>query len=326
VVLRLKGDLAGAAHAAARAIHDAPVTDAVETCEAHLAAAGVHAALGQEADVRSHARTALDLARRSRLPALRIRAAAEIAGSLEQCGVPASGTTRHRLLSAARRLPPLTAARVRAALRRSGEDPDELRTFIEWSGAAALAPPAHGARDLIARFQSLLDAIHDSPDEAAALQVIAADLLSAVEACSVVIRSARLGRQAAAAGRPWPAEEALTRAVLDGGCGLFREGLTAEAAEPVSTGGSVLGSIAVRWVPGARPTAGRTRDLLRVAAAAAAPMLRGLRQAAPAAADDAHRYPDELLGRGAAAERVRDAIRRAALAPYPVLIEGGIRW
>jgi hypothetical protein len=113
--------------------------------------------------------------------------------------------------------------------------------------------------------------------------------------------------------------------VLDGGSGLFREGLTTEAAEPVSAGGSVLGSIAVRWVPGAKPTAARTRDLLRVAAAAAAPMLKALRPAAPAPGDDAHRYPDELLGRGEAADRVREAIRRAALAPYPVLIQGGIR-
>ena len=33
-------------------------------------------------------------------------------------------------------------------------------------------------------------------------------------------------------------------------------------------------------------------------------------------------FPDDLLGRGAAAERVREAIRRAAAAPFPVLIEG----
>jgi hypothetical protein len=56
-----------------------------------------------------------------------------------------------------------------------------------------------------------------------------------------------------------------------------------------------------------------------------APMLRGLRPAPSATVEEGQRYPDELLGRGAGAERVRDAIRRAALALYPVLIEGGIR-
>jgi two-component system response regulator HydG len=59
-----------------------------------------------------------------------------------------------------------------------------------------------------------------------------------------------------------------------------------------------------------------------VAAAAAAPILKSLRGAATVDDDQAHRYPDDLLGRGAGADRVRDAIRRAAHAPYPVLIEG----
>src|SRR5204862_912045 len=66
----------------------------------------------------------------------------------------------------------------------------------------------------------------------------------------------------------------------------------------------------------------RARDLLRLSAAAAAPMLKGLTAAPAEDAAQAHLYPDDLLGRGGAADRVRDAIRRAALAPYPVLIEG----
>jgi DNA-binding NtrC family response regulator/tetratricopeptide (TPR) repeat protein len=317
VILRLKGDLAGAAQAAARATRDASQTDPADVCEAHLAAAQLHASLNQSEEARRHARAAADASRRSRVPALRLRAAAEVAA-----GIPGGSAARRRLLFAAGRLPPLAAARVRAALRRDGEDDEELRRFVEMSGALALGPAPHGTVDLIQRFQALLDAIHDTPDEAAALQVIAADVLTGVEACSAVIRSARLGRPAAVAGRPWPAEQALTQAVLDGGCSLFCDGLTPEAAEPVQAAGSVLGSIAVRWVPGARPPAARARDLLRVAAAAAAPMLRALSAAPPPSADPAQRYPDDLLGPGAAADRVRDAIRRAALAPYPVLIEG----
>jgi tetratricopeptide (TPR) repeat protein len=324
VILRLKGDLAGAAHAVTLAIRDRPASDPAGLCEAHLAAAQLHAALGQADQVREHALGAGEAARSSRVPALRLRAAAEAMACLEQSGVPAGAAARRRLLSAARRLPPLAAARVRAALRRDGEDEGELRRFVEMSGAVALGPPPHGTVDLIRHFQGLLDAIHDSPDESVALQVIAADLLAAVDGCSVVIRSGRLRKQAAAAGRPWPAEEALTQAVLDGGCGLFRDGLTLEAAEPVRAAGSVLGSIAVRWVPGAKPPAARAKDLLRVAAAAAAPMLKGLSATTPPEGDQAHRYPDDLLGRGAAADRVREAIRRAAFAPYPVLIEGGI--
>ncbi len=321
-VLRLKGDLAGAAHAAARAIRETPASDPAGVCEARLAAVHVHAALGQDELVRSHAAGAMQAARGSRSPGLRWRAAAEVLSCLEQCGVPGSGAGRRRLLSAAHRLPPLAAARIRTALRRPGEDPEDVRRFVELSGAVIFAATPDRSADLMLRFQALLDAIHDTPDEETALQVIAADLLAAVEACSVVIRSARLGRPVASAGRAWPGEETLARAVLDGGRRVCRDGLTPEAAAPVVAGGSVLGSIAVRWVPGARPPAARAQDLLRLSAAAAAAMLKALRPAPTADADEAHRYPDDLLGRGPAADRLREAIRRAALAPYPVLIEG----
>ena len=321
-LLRLKGDLAGAAHAAGHAIREVAPGDHAGALEAHLATAHVHAALGQDKDVREHACAALAAARAARMPALRLRAAAESAACLEQCGFPIAPATRRRLLAAARRLPPLTAARIRAALHHGVDDARELTTFVGMSGAVSLTSPPAGAHDLVGRFQSLLDAIHDSPDEGAALQIIAADLLAAVDACSVVIRSTRLGRQAAGAGRPWPGEESLTRTVLDGGRSVFRDGLTPEAAGPVVAGGSIVGAIAVRWVPGARPSSTRVADLLRLSAAAAAAMLKGLHAAPVTVGDEAHRYPDELLGRGAAADRVRDAIRRAALAPYPVLIEG----
>ena len=326
-ILRLKGDLTGAAHAVARALRETPDRDAAALCEAHLAAVHLHAALGQAEHVREHALHATEAVRGSRVPALRLRAAAEVMACLEQSGVPAVPAARRRLLSAAARLPPLAAARVRAALRcdgrpRSSCSNDALDRFIEWSGAIALSPPAQQTGDLIQRFQSLLDAIHDSPDESAALQVIAADLQSTIDASAVVIRSSRLAKPVAVAGRIWPGEEALTQAVLEGGCAVRRDGLTPEAAEPVRSGGSVLGSIAVRWVPGARPPAPRVNDLLRVSAAAASSMLKGLSAGPPADADAGQRFPDDLLGRGLAADRVRDAIRRAALAPYPVLIEG----
>ena len=53
-------------------------------------------------------------------------------------------------------------------------------------------------------------------------------------------------------------------------------------------------------------------------------MLKGPTAAPVAAANPATQYPGDLLGRGFASDRVRDAVGRAALAPYPVFIEGGI--
>jgi DNA-binding NtrC family response regulator len=308
VIKRLKGDLAGAAQAAARAVAFATDLDKTDACRAYQAAAHAHAALGDRDGVQRHAAAARRAARAARIPALRLVVEADALACLELCGIAPSAVARNRLLRAASTLSPLAAARIRTALHAAG------------AADAALIPAPRDNAELIHRFQALVNAIHDSPDEMTALQLIAADVLAALDACSVVIRSVRLGRRAAEAGRSWPAEEALTRVVLDGGCHVFRNGVTPEAAEPVMAAGSVLGCIAVRWVTGANPPLSRVRDLLRTAAAAAAPMVRAL-TAAPAA-DTTTQYPDELLGRGAAAERVRDAIRRAALAPYPVLIEG----
>jgi two-component system, NtrC family, response regulator HydG len=138
-----------------------------------------------------------------------------------------------------------------------------------------------------------------------------------------VIRSAPSGQAVAEAGRSWPGEAAFTEPVRQGAGPLLRDGLTPEAAEPITAGTSVLGSLAVRWIAGARPPVARARDLLRTTAVAAAPVLRALTSArAVSAAQPSSDYPDDLLGRGAVADRIRDAIRRAALAPYPVLIEG----
>src|SRR5262249_40110316 len=306
----LKGDLSGAAHAATRGLRDAAPRHPSDECLANLAAAHVQAALGQAGEVRGHVRAAETAARRARQPALRLRAAAEGGACLQQCGVPSSRAARRRLIRAASRLPPLAAARVRVPLG-AGTEED-----------AALIASRRDNTDLIHRFQAILAAIHDAPDETAALRTIATDLLAALDACSVVIRSAHPGRSVVTAGRSWPDEVSFSQAVVDGGGGLFRRGVTPEAAEPVRSGGAVLGSIAVRWVMGAEAPAARARDILRVAAAAAAPLWKTLGpprlQPDPAGV----LYPDDLLGRGPASDRVREAIRRAAMAPYPVLIEG----
>jgi DNA-binding NtrC family response regulator len=307
-IARLQGDLAGAAKAAGHALATHGADSAAE-CAAHLAMAHVQAELGAVDDVRRHAAAAEEAVRRCRAPAIRLQVAAEVLGCLAQCGV-AMPAARERLLRAARRLPPLAAARIRGAL--GAATPAD----------AAMTGVAAGSGDLIQRFRALLTVIHEAPDEAAAVRAIAADLLTSLDACSVIVRSAALARQVAAAGRPWAAEEMFTRPVLDGSGTLVRDSATPEAAEPILAGSSILGAIAVRWVPGARPPAARVRDVLRTAAVAAAPMLRALHAPPRAASTLEPAYPDDLLGPGPAADRVREAIRRAALAPYPVLIEG----
>jgi DNA-binding NtrC family response regulator/tetratricopeptide (TPR) repeat protein len=316
------GDLAGAVVAADQAIRQADVdTDPAEAAEAHVAAVLAEAALRKLPDARRHAEIANAAARRTREPARVWRVAAETAGALARCGIPIEPAGRRQLLRAARWLPDLAAARIRAAMLLANEEDADLRRFVDRSGTVLLLPEDDRS-DLIQRFQALADAIHATPDEASALQAIAADVLRASAACSLVIRSKRLGRIVASAGRPWPSEAALTQPLLDGADGVVKGGVTPEAAEPVRAAGCVLGSIAVRWVTGANPPPAKVRDLVRVAAATAVPLLRALTVPIAESTSAESHFPDALLGCGLVAERVREAIKRAAAAPYPVLIEG----
>jgi two-component system, NtrC family, response regulator HydG len=102
---------------------------------------------------------------------------------------------------------------------------------------------------------------------------------------------------------------------------VARDGITPEAVVPITAAGAILGTLAVRWVMGSHPGRERVRDVLTASAVAAAPLVRAIRPA-PSGSEPEARFPDDLLGRGDAAEHVRQAIRRAASAPYPVLIEG----
>jgi len=308
-ILLSMGQIEAAAHAAQRALLEAAAGDGESICEARLASAHVQAAVGDAAGVRHHAEAAARAARLTRSPTLRLIVAADALGCLEDCGVSPPAAARDRLLRASTRVPPLAAARIRVALHRPRDGDD------------GLVPMKRADHELIRRFEALVDAIHDTPDEAAALQVIASDLLRALDACSVVIRSARLNQAVAAAGRPWSGEPALTRAILTGAAGVVRDGVTPEAAAPVRAAGAIAGSIAVRWVTGANPPWDRVRDVLKVTAVAAAPMLRALRPADARPAADTG-CPDELFGPGDTGIRIRDAIGRAAFAPYPVLVEG----
>jgi DNA-binding NtrC family response regulator len=315
-IRQARGDLAGAAHAAGQAIARADAGDLDGRCLAHLAAARVQAVLEDVDGVRREIDIARRCARSTHRPWLRLRVSAEEAACLARCGVPVTAVRRARLLAACGRLAPLHGAELRAML---GERGDELRRFVEASGAAILQNNASGGADPIAHFQSLVDAIHGTTDELSALHAIAEDTLTTLEACSVAIRSIRLGRVVASAGRAWPGEPAFTQSVLDGGCSLRRQNGAPEAGEPIRIAGETLGAIAVRWIPAGGAPASRVSDVLRVAAIAAAPILRSCTDAPPAPETGS---AEDLLGRGPAADRLREAIRRAAMAPYPVLIQG----
>jgi len=95
-----------------------------------------------------------------------------------------------------------------------------------------------------------------------------------------------------------------------------------ELAAPVRYGGAAVGALTVRWSPGAHGTGDSpARGILEAAAAAIGPAMAALVSAAPAK-HEAESSPGDLGGPSAAMAEVRRQVRRAAAAPYPVLILG----
>jgi DNA-binding NtrC family response regulator len=95
-----------------------------------------------------------------------------------------------------------------------------------------------------------------------------------------------------------------------------------ELAAPVRYGGVAVGSLAIRWPPGASAAGeSRARGILTASAAAIGPAMAALASAAPAK-NGTDTSPGDFGGPSAAMGEVRRQVRRAASAPYPVLILG----
>ena len=93
-----------------------------------------------------------------------------------------------------------------------------------------------------------------------------------------------------------------------------------EAAVAVRTGGISIGALQCRWTGALPIDGGRLMALLSAAAAASAGCVRALHEPAPAPA--APLIDAELLGVSAAMQQVRQAVARAADAPFSVVIYG----
>jgi DNA-binding NtrC family response regulator len=178
----------------------------------------------------------------------------------------------------------------------------------------AIEAPAH---DVIATLEGLLTVVFEAPTEADALARVAEFLRRQLKACTVTVRGAR-AQSLAMAGRPWPGDAAVVDVVLSGGASFAKEDVMPQIAEPIRIGGATIGCIAARWLPGEGHSG--AREMMRLAGAAAAAAVAALN--VPPLDPPGPAAPDELLGRGPAAERIRELIRRAASAPYPVLIQG----
>jgi DNA-binding NtrC family response regulator/tetratricopeptide (TPR) repeat protein len=197
--------------------------------------------------------------------------------------------------------------------------PGLLRRELE--GAAGVPDPLPAAA-AVADLERLLEVAHAAPDDRVAMERVAAEVATRLRTSSLaVVAAAGDTRALAVHGRPWDGSPIVDRAIATGiGAASTPGHEPFEAAEPLRFGGELIGAIAARWLPGATLDRDRASSILRVGALALATSVRATldrRVALPSGQATA-----DLVGDSAAAAALREAIVRAARAPFAVLIEG----
>ena len=298
---------------------------------ANRAAAAAALAVGDVQAVETYVADGLAAARRCHTPLVALRLRAILLRAKTAVDRTAHDTQRlaARLrVIAERPLPPVLQWELRLACdAATGGSPgvqDAARQFVRDTGARALLHALTDQADgRLTELQHLLELCHAAPDDRSALERLCTHLCDRLHAATALVISAGPERRRlATVGRPWPGDPRIGFRALDGAIGVAaRAGeVPAQAAEPIKYGGATLGVVCCRWTAATQIEIERVVTLLRLAALAAGPSVRNLLDRPPAQAPD--RTCPELLGTSAAAQTVRDAIARAARAPFPVLIEG----
>jgi DNA-binding NtrC family response regulator/tetratricopeptide (TPR) repeat protein len=327
-----EGSVVAALQRARRATEIVTGSTGVEAfCEAERTLAAVLAAAGDLAGARQRVTLALQAARDGRRPMDAIRARIVQLGVLANAnpGAPTVRRLADRLVAMAGRLdlPRL----VRYELRKTVEDvvgtpPDAAVLAVEQQGArwpGGGQQHAAGAPRL-SELETFMEACHTAADDREALDRLCAAALERLRAVAIVVVCGREHRVRGHGGRAWDGQsQAVERALTGGIAPAFADAVDEsplEAAEAVKFGGEVIGAVACRWIAGTPLCPDRSAATLKATALAAAAPLRAVLDTTVAPTADPA-WPD-LLGSSPDAMALRDAIMRAARAPYPVLIEG----
>lgn len=341
--LRLRARLAtlrGQAHEtlAILARASSAATTAAESAAVHGDCARVLGRLGDALAAAAHLREAVRALRRARLRtrALRLRVIA-----LELRAVHPDPLSRSRRAAAdlrlrrdARRLlagdvPPLVRLRASLALEAHGwRRTQAVAAFIERWGERALQPvdpPAvPGEPVMVNDLQAVLEICHDADEPRQAIERVCHCVRERLRASSVAMHGAPADRgRLALSGSTRLATAPLALRLIDSGAVAAVAACDAgtEAGAPVTYGGRTIGAVVCRWALGPPVPAPAAEALIATAATAVAPHLQAIldrERLVPARDDD----PLGLLGASPVVMALRERIRRVALAPFHVLIEG----
>jgi DNA-binding NtrC family response regulator/tetratricopeptide (TPR) repeat protein len=260
--------------------------------------------------VRVHVSLGVNAAVAARLPLAVLRLRAVLLLALESAGRHQHERTeaaRLRLVlqrSTGRRLPAIVLQALNAAL----QPPLPM--------ARALTPPS--ARSI--PVEMFLDLAHRAKDDEEAVKAVAGEVLKRVGGAAIAV-IATSGRVVFAEGLPWRERSiAVVQALTSGNRVAFDPARQPpEAAEPIHCGGDLIGALACRWASGSTAVPGFIADSLRAASLSIATHLRQIVDSTPAPPPGVW---GDLLGESSAAITLRDAVHRAARAPFPVLVEG----
>lgn len=226
----------------------------------------------------------------------------------------------------ARSYPPLLQAVARAVLARiDGTDLDpRTKSFIASSGAALIGRSSPlTTTSPVADLESLLATGHTAPDDLAAIEGIAELVRAKLRATTVIVAAvAPEHRVLSVSGRPWQGDPHIAWRAAGTALGIPIDSSSepCQAAEPIRYSAEVIGAIAIRWTAGVAVDSIRTSAMLRIAALAIAAHVRAVLDRSHIAVVST--AGDDLLGDSQPACTLRDAIARAARAPFPVLIQG----
>jgi DNA-binding NtrC family response regulator len=283
---------------------------------AHRELAEVLRLLGEMDQVRMHVARGIAVARTGRLPLALLRLRVVLLHALVEAPTAPPEESRLRaVLERARRraLPAAVAQAIDGALCRSrGPATSATNAASATTGSWACAGPV-----LVEVF---LDLAQRARDDGEAVRNVSGEACARLGAAACVVAAAD-ARIVSAAGRTWRESSPGLAQVLAGGQRVLFDARhqPPEAAEPIRCGGDLVGAIGCRWVAGRTANPAAVSDTLRAAAMAVATHLRALLEVAPPPPPAVW---GDLLGESTAAVVLRDAVHRAARAPFPVLVEG----
>ncbi len=325
------GDLPGAMTHAATATRladqlNAPSGRALAAC----ASAFAHLSVGDHAGVAADVTTCVESARLAHDPLLGLRAKLLAIESARRAGDRASAATIMRQIQrvVSSELPPIV--RVRCALAAdllAGSSTDGVARQISATGLRALrlfspapverATLLHTVDDLV----EILRCCQTADDDVAVLSSLCQRLRARLGAAGVAFFTEERGAYVMLASDGARTEAAVAARVSGVGQTVapHRMEERIEGGAPVRYGGRLIGALVARWSLGTATDPSGASMLLTTAAAAAAPALAG---AINRRAERVAEGSSELLGASDAIGKVRQAVTRAAAAPFVVLIEG----